>query len=377
MYHPSQNLKNIWNLCWKEWQSLFHDKIMVCFILFAFTGAVYMQSQGASMELQNATVGVVDEDHSTLSYRLVDALQLPYFGTVVQLKHADIDQAMEEAKYTFVLQLPTKLESDLRAGKSVTIQLLIDATVIGQSGIGAQYIDKIIQMEVARYLQQPEITEQSVNLVLRYAYNEGQNYEWFGGIASLIQNITMLAILLTGAALLREREGGTIEHLLVMPITPTQIVLAKVIANGLVILFVVFLSVILVLHRLIGVEIGGSILLFLFVTSLYLCFCTGLGIFLGTIVRSMPQLGLLYILIILPMNLLSGGFTPLESMPILLQNIMAFVPSTSFVSMAQAILFRGAGIEVMLKEISIVVIAGIGLLTYSIVRFRRFLEQQG
>jgi ABC-2 type transport system permease protein len=308
---------------------------------------------------------------------LIDALRPPYFGTVDQLKHADIDRVMAEAKYTFVLQIPTKLESDLRFKKSVTIQLLIDATVLGQSGIGAQYIDKIIQMETARYLNRPEITEQPVKLIVRYAYNEGQNYEWFGGIASLIQNITMLAILLTGAALLRERESGTIEHLLVMPITPTQIVLSKVIANGLVILMVVFLSVMLVLRQLIGIQIGGSILLFLFVTGLYLCFCTGLGIFLGTIVRSMPQLGLLYILIVLPMNLLSGGFTPLESMPILLQRIMAFVPSTSFVSMAQAILFRGAGIEVMLKEIAIVVIAGGALLMYSIVRFRRFLEQQG
>jgi ABC-2 type transport system permease protein len=377
MYHPSQNLKNIWHLCWKEWQSLLHDKIMVCFILFAFTGVVYMQAEGSSMELQNATVGVVDEDQSPLSHRIVDALRPPYFGTVNQIKHQDVDRDMEQAKYTFVLQIPTKFEADLRAGKSVTVQLLIDATVLGQSGIGAQYIDKIIQMETARYLNRPEITDQPVKLIIRYAYNEGQNYEWFGGIASLIQNITMLAILLTGAALLRERESGTIEHLLVMPITPTQIVLSKIIANGLVILLVVFLSVMLVLRKLIGIQIGGSISLFLFVTGLYLCFCTGLGIFLGTMVRTMPQLGLLYILLVLPMNLLSGGFTPLESMPVPLQKIMAFVPSTSFVSMSQAILFRGAGIEAILREIAIVVIVGVALLIYSITRFRRFLEQQG
>lgn len=377
MEKSSSNLKNIIYLCCKEWVSLLYDKTMVFFILFAFSCAVYMQSQGSSMELQKATVGVVDEDHSTLSYRIVDALQPPYFGTVVQLKHREVDPGMEEAKYTFVLQIPTKLESDLRAGKSVTLQLLIDATVIGQSGIGAQYIDKIVQMETARYLKRPEITEQPVNLNVRYLYNEGQNYEWFGGITSLIQNITMLAVLLTGAALLRERESGTIEHLLVMPVTPVQIVLAKVFANGFVILGAVFLSVMIVLKQLIGIQIGGSVGLFIFVTGLYLFFCTGLGIFLGTIARSMPQLGLLYILIILPMNLLSGGFTPLESMPLLLQKIMAFVPSTSFVSMAQAILFRGAGIEVILQEILIVVVVGAILFTYSIHRFRRFLEQQG
>lgn len=377
MDHSSSNLKNIWHLCCKEWVALLFDKTMVFFILFAFTCAVYMQSQGSSMELQKATVGVVNEDHSPLSYRVVDALQPPYFGTVVQLKHAEVDRGMEEAKYTFVLQIPTKFEADLRSGKSVTLQLLIDATVIGQSGIGAQYIDKIVQMETARYLKRPEITDQPVKLNIRYLHNEGQSYEWFGGITSLIQNITMLSVLLTGAALLRERENGTIEHLLVMPITPVQIVLAKVIANGSVILGVVFFSVMIVLKQLIGIQIGGSVALFIFVTGLYLFFCTGLGIFLGTIARSMPQLGLLYILMILPMNLLSGGFTPLESMPILLQRIMAFVPSTSFVSMAQAILFRGAGIEVLVQEIAIVVVVGSLLFIYSIHRFRRFLEQQG
>lgn len=377
MKPASSNLSNIWNLCWKEWIALFHDKTMVIFILFAFSGAVYMQAMGSSMELEKATIGIVDEDQSTLSHRIVDAMQPPYFGTVDLIKHRDIDPTMEKAKYTFVLQIPTKFESDLRGKRSVTIQLLIDATVIGQSGIGAQYIDKIVQMETARYLKRDDLTQQAVKLNIRYVSNEGQNYEWFGGITSLIQNITMLAVLLTGAALLRERESGTIEHLLVMPVTPTQIVLSKVIANGSVILFVVFLSVMIVLKQLIGIQIGGSILLFIFVTGLYLFFCTGLGIFLGTIARSMPQLGLLYILLILPMNLLSGGFTPLESMPIFLQRVMAFVPSTSFVSMAQAILFRGAGIQVIKEEIAIVVVVGAILFTYSILRFRHFLEKQG
>lgn len=376
MNKTPSNIKNTWHLCRKEWLSLFHDKALVFFIIFAFSGSVYMQSQGASMELRKATVGIVDEDRSILSHRFADALRPPYFGTVDQLKHAEVDHAMETAKYTFVLQFPTKMESDLRAGKSVTLQLLIDATVTGQAGIGAGYINNIIQVETARYFKKPGMLQSHVNLVIRYAYNEAQNYEWFGGIASLIQNITMLAILLTGAALLRERESGTIEHLLVMPITPLQIILSKVIANGSIILLVSFLSIMLVLKQLIGIQIGGSITLFILVTGLYLFFCTGLGIFLGTIARSMPQLGLLFILIILPMNLLSGAFTPLESMPLALQKIMAFVPSTSFVSMSQAILFRGAGLEAILADIAVVVIVGLMLFIYSIIRFRDFLEKQ-
>ena len=193
----------------------------------------------------------------------------------------------------------------------------------------------------------------------------------------MIQNITMLAILLTGAALIRERERGTIEHLLVMPVSALEIVLSKVVANGVVILLATFLCIQLTIRLWIGVEIGGSITLFLIATALYLFFTTGLGLFLGTISRSMPQMGLLFILIVLPMNLLSGGFTPLESMPEILQKIMSVVPSTNYIKLAQAILFRNAGFSIVWPEMMMVTVVGLMFFVYSTLRFRSFLERQG
>ena len=187
----------------------------------------------------------------------------------------------------------------------------------------------------------------------------------------IINSITMLAIILAGAAVVREREHGTMDHLLVMPLTPFEIAMSKIWANGLVIVVAVGLSLRFVVHGLLGVPIAGSIPLFLVGTAIYLFFATAIGIFLGTIARSMPQLGLLYLLVFLPMNMLSGSNTPLESMPAWLATIMQASPSTHFVSLAQAILYRGAGFAVVWPQFVIVALIGGLFLGLALLRFRR------
>lgn len=371
------SFSNIVTLCRKEWRSLFHDAILMFFIVFAFSFSIYSQAKGTSTELKKAAVGIVDEDRSALSLRFRDALREPYFGRIETVPLDRVEQDMESAQYTFVLIFPQKMEADLRAGKNVTLQLLIDATVMSQSQIGAGYIQNIIQLELARYFKIPTNEVQPVNLIIRYAFNQSREPSWFSSVTGVIQNITMLAILLTGAALIRERERGTIEHLLVMPVTALEIVLSKVIANGIVILAAAFLSLQFVVRGMIGVDIQGSIGLFMLASALYLFFTTGLGLFLGTISRSMPQMGLLFILTIMPMNMLSGGVTPLESMPVFLQHIMRFMPTTEYISLAQAILFRNADFSIVWPKMLSITVTGLVFFIYSAKRFRSFLERQG
>jgi len=170
----------------------------------------------------------------------------------------------------------------------------------------------------------------------------------------IINNVTMLAIIMAGAAIVREREHGTMDHLLVMPLTPFEIAMSKIWANGLVILLAVALSLYFVLRGVLGVPIAGSVPLFLFGAAIYLFFATAIGIFLGTIARSMPQLGLLFLLVYLPLAMLSGSNTPLESMPPWLATVMQASPTVHFVSFAQAILYRGAGIAGVWQEFLII-----------------------
>ena len=190
----------------------------------------------------------------------------------------------------------------------------------------------------------------------------------------IISQITMLSIILTGAALIREREHGTIEHLMVMPLTPSEIMLAKVWANGLVVLVAAGLSLWLVVHSALGVPIAGSVALFMFGAALNLFSTTSIGILLGTLARSMPQLGLLIILVILPLQLLSGSITPSESMPRVVQDIMLFTPTTHFVKLAQAVLYRGAGIGVVWPQLFAMLAIGTVIFGISMLLFRRSLS---
>ena len=200
-----------------------------------------------------------------------------------------------------------------------------------QAGIGASYALQIINTEINDFLARSEPSSPSpVNLAIRIAYNPNITTAWFVSIMGIINNVTMLAIILSGAAIVREREHGTMDHLLVMPLTPFEIAMSKVWANGLVIIIAVGLSLYFVVRGILGVPITGSIPLFLVGTAIYLFFATSIGIFLGTVARSMPQLGLLFMLVFLPMNMLSGSNTPLESMPSWLATFMKASPSTHF-----------------------------------------------
>ena len=210
-----------------------------------------------------------------------------------------------------------------------------------------------------------------MDLALRARFNPELNKSWFGAVMEVINNVTMLSIILTGAALLREREHGTVEHLLVMPVTPLEIMAGKVWAMALVVLIATACSLFFVVQGLLKVPIEGSIALFLAGTALHLFATTSLGIFLGTLARSMPQFGLLIMLVLLPLQMLSGGATPRESMPEFVRFVMLSAPNTHFVMLAQAILYRGAGIRVVWPQF--IAIAGIGTILFglALARFRR------
>ena len=206
---------------------------------------------------------------------------------------------------------------------------------------------------------------------MRARFNPALEKGWFGALNSIINQITMLSIILTGAALIREREHGTIEHLLVMPVNPTEIMLSKVWSMGLVVLVASALSLNMVVRGMLDVPVEGSLALFFTGVTLHLFATTSMGIFMATVARNMPQFGMLMVLTIIPLQMLSGGATPRESMPELVQNIMLVAPTTHFVELGGAILFRGAGIEVVWKQFLWLAVIGGALFALSLGRFRK------
>ena len=367
------HLINIGRLMIKELRSIRADPIMLVLVIYTFTIAVYTVSTGASVEARNLAVGVVDEDHSALSRQLRNALLLPIFQPPVVIPASAIDSEMDHERLVFVVEIPPKFESDLLAGRPSTVQVNVDATAMAQAGIGAGYLQSIIPQEVANVLGRREVQPSvPVNVVTHTRFNPNLVSSWFTSVMQVINAITMLTLILTGAALIREREQGTIEHLLVMPLVPTEIMLSKILANGLVILVAAGLSLVLVVQWFLRVPISGSLTLFLAGAAVYASSVAALGIMLGTLASTMGQLGLLAIPVMVVMQLLSGSSTPMESMPVWLQSVMRVIsPTPHFVAFAQAVLYRGAGLSVVWGELLAVLAIGTVYFAVSLGRFRR------
>jgi ABC-2 type transport system permease protein len=372
-------LHNIFWLGVKELRSFFRDFVLLGLVIYSFSYAVYIQGYSNAQELHNASVGVVDDDNSALSHRMIAAFLSPYFKPPVPIAGGDLSHLMNTAAYTFVIVIPPNFESDVLAGRSPAVQVNVDATAMVTAGLGYGYIQQILMNEIDNFVSRDEgqflsraqnIPVSPITLAVRIAFNPNATTAWFTSVMGIVNNVTMLAIILAGAAVIREREHGTMDHLLVMPVSPFEIALSKIWATGLVITVAASLSLEIIVRGLLHIPIAGSIPLFTSGVAIYLFFATAIGIFLATIARTMPQLGLLYILVAMPMNVLSGSNTPLESMPPILSSVMMFSPSTHFVLFAQSILFRGAGFWVVWPQFLFV--AGVGglFLVLALVRFR-------
>ena len=371
-----RHLHNIYRLGVKELWSLWRDPVMLILILYVFTISVYSAATAVPETLHLAPIAVVDEDRSPLSTRIVSAFYPPLFAPAEHITHRQMDAGLDQGRYTFVLNIPPNFQRDVLNGRRPNVQLNVDATRMSQAFSGSQYVQQIVLGEVNEFVQRQRSTTQlPVELALRTRFNPALQHSWFGSLTQVINDVTLLAIILTGAALIREREHGTIEHLLVMPVTPTEIMLGKVWSMGLVVLLAVLLSLWTVIQGALNVPIAGSVPLFLTGAALNLFATTSLGIYLATLARSMPQFGLLIVLTVMPMQLLSGGATPRESMPQLVQDLMLAAPTTHFVELGQAILFRGAGLDVVWKPFLWLALIGTALFVLALVRFRKTIGQ--
>ncbi|NRQ12828.1 ABC transporter permease [Ensifer sesbaniae] len=367
-------LINILSLGVKELYSIRADPIMLVLIIYTFSYAVYAVATGAKLEVHNVSVAIVDEDHSEISRRIKEAILPPFFKEPQEISANEIGPVMDSNRFIFVIEIPPKFESDLVSNRRPNIGINADATAVAIAGNGSGDLQQIIGQQVLTHLSSARgSADLPVNFVTRVMFNPNLYSHWFTSVMQIINNITMLSVILTGAALIREREHGTIEHLLAMPVTPNDVMLAKIWANSLIIIVAAALSVKVMVQMVLQVPIAGSLWLFLAGALLYQFSVTALGILIATFTTSMAQFGLLCIPILVILQLLSGSSTPLETMPVWLQNIMQIAPTTHFVSFAQAVLYRGADIRIVWPQlVALVVISGV-IFAVSGLRFRRTL----
>lgn len=370
------DLINIYRMGVKELWGLVRDPMMLVLIVYTFTVSIYVAATAAPETLHNAPIAIVDDDASPLSSQIAAAFYPPRFNHPVPIVWGDTDPGLDSGDFTFVLAIPPHFQRDVLAGRSPAIQLNVDATRMSQAFTGSGYIRQIASDEVRAFvLRHRGESAPPIGLALRARFNQNLQEAWFGAVMEIINNVTLLSVILTGAALIREREHGTIAHLLVMPVTPAEIMLAKVWSMGLVVLVAALGGLTLVVQGVLRVPIDGSIALFCAGVALHLFATTAIGIWMATLAKSMPQFAMLAVLILLPLQLLSGSFTPRESMPVLFRQAMLASPTTHFVSLGQAILFRGAGIATVWPAFLSLLGIGSAFFTVALLRFRITLSQ--
>ena len=218
-----RKLGNIFWLGTKELRSFLRDFVLLGLVIYSFSLAIITQAQSNAQELHNASIAIVDEDRSELSRRIVHAFLPPYFQSPQLIDEGDIIPLMNAGKYTFAVDIPPNFQRDVLGGRQPEVQVDVDATAMVQAGLGSGDIQQIITTEIRDFLSQAEGSRlQPVNLVVRIAFNPNVTTAWFTSVMGIINSVSMLAIILAGAAVVREREHGTMDHLAARVLAPTR-----------------------------------------------------------------------------------------------------------------------------------------------------------
>jgi ABC-2 type transport system permease protein len=363
----------------KELLQLLRDIPIVLLLVYSFTAGVYLTGNGVRSQLQNANLLVLDGDRSFSSRELIHKFQAPYFrfeGEVTEPRQGL--RALDHGDAMAFLEIPPRFHEQLRTGEPTAVQLLVDTTSAPQGLSAASYTARIIerfgQENVQPGFGSAREPSRSLPVVVshhRVWYNPEQDDAWFESVSMLLRQITLFAILLPAAAMVREKERGTVEQLLVSPLTPFQIMLAKLLAMTAVILCATAVALFGVARPAFGVPINGSVALFFSLTILFVFTTACLGLAAATLTRNLAQVGLMALLLIAPMFLLSGIVAPMEALPAWARHVMALSPLRYFIEITHGILFKGSGLSVLWDSVLAMTLLGVALFSFSLWRFRR------
>lgn len=363
----------------KELRQLVRDRLLFGFVVYIFTLHIVISARGFSSDLHNAPLLIHDADQTPASRDLLYGLRLPYFRFSGEASPKALVRALDDGTALVAVDVPAGFDRHVRSGhEPARVQALVDSSKVTLGYLASSYANRSVQSYAetvsADRLNRLGIDAKrlpSIESRERTWFNFSLNDRWPGALTVLIIMMTFACVMLPAASALREKERGTVEQLLVSPITPLQIMSAKVLAMVLVTVLGSILSVYLVLEPLFHVPMRGDVVFFFATVALYAFTNAGLGLMLATVARTSGQLGLLVILLVMPMIQLSGTNSPVESMSRGLQLAMNFSPLYHFVRIAFGIFFRGEGPAALAGPLAAMSALGLVLFLLGLWRFRR------
>jgi ABC-2 type transport system permease protein len=363
----------------KEYLQFFRDRALIGIVLYVFTIEIYLAGTGFNIEVRNYPTAILDRDRTQWSVQLAEKFQLPHFRVAGLLTSEDqMTDLLNRGVVSLVVVIPHGFARSIMQNNEAAMQVVTDGTLSNTSLLALGYADQIAQsfaqelgLRLGKINPKEERRQPQVELKPRVLYNPNQKGQWFAGLIELFSVITLVSLLLPAAAMVREKESGTIEQLLVTPVRPVEIMAAKIISMASIVLAASLGSLFLIIFPIFDLPWRGSLPLFFAATALYVFCATGVGMFIATICRNLPQTILLVIMIIAPILFLSGSWTPIEAMPPFLGYLTYISPLKHYLAIAYNILLKGAGLASLWPDFVNLNIIGFGLFALCALQFRR------
>jgi ABC-2 type transport system permease protein len=340
--------KRLFALLKKEYAQMIRDKALLFILVWSFTVSPFIAANGLSMEVHHHPFVIYDQSQSVSSRELTGRLQEPYFRLLTVLNSdREIIDYLDRGTASMAIIIPADFERQIVSGKAASFQVISDGSISLSATVAAMYVSQICAdytMELLEHRGLGPLIKQNipqVNSDLRTEYNPNRISSWFMGLVDFISQITIISLLLPAAAMVREKEFGTIEQLMVTPARSIEIFLSKIIPNVLVILPLSFVGLYGVMKGFFELPINGNLLMFYMVMTLYIFVMTSLGIQVALLAKNLPQVIMIIILLLIPMIFLSGTFTPPEAMPIWMQRVGLLIPMRYFLEFTFDVLLKG------------------------------------
>ncbi|RME63459.1 MAG: ABC transporter permease [Nitrospirae bacterium] len=357
----------------KETLHILRDKGLVLFLIYAFTFDVVLAAKGFRIIPEEVSIAVYDEDHSSASGALIDRIRPPSFKRPFIVHNLDeVDKLLLESSVVVVLVIPAGFQRDLQSGKSSSLQVLIDGTQSTAAYLSSYYLSRIVESFLRAYIKAP-LQEGPLLIKEKVFFNTNLRDDLYEGLNEFFMVITLIGMILPAMLIIREKEYGTIEQVMVSPLSFRQLLFTKIITSWAVMLSAAAFCYVFVLNLYLGFPLKGGLLRVLFITLLYQFCTTGISLFMASVAKRFSQIGMLTIVIFTPMLLISGGWVPPEALPYWLRQTTKVSPLKAFLDSGISLMIRGSTITEQAENIIKLFLIGIVLFVSG---YRVFLKRQ-
>lgn len=366
-------LRRVLALVRKELRQLFRDPKTKRIVFVSPVIQLVLLGYAVNTDVRNAATFVVDLDRTPASRELVDVLAAGGQFRVVgrSERPADLGAALDAGRALLGIEIPRGFAADLAAGRGARVQLLVDGTSSNTATVAQSHATRIVQQYGQRYAAaRGAALPGGVELRGRAWFNPDLSSRVYNVPGVIAMVLMLMALLLTALAVVRERELGTLEQLMVSPITPGELMLGKTIPVA----FVALIDLLLVAAVAVfwfGIPLRGSVVALLLGASVYVLAALGLGLLISTVSRTQQEAFMTMFLCFMPLIVLSGFMYPIQTMPALFQWLTLLNPVRHFLEIVRGVFLKGEGVADLWPQLLVLTAMAVGVLRFATARFRR------